>query len=263
MATVCPLFSGSTGNSTYIAAQNGAILVDAGASLKAITSAVDNMGGSIEKIAAVAVTHTHGDHICGIKAVLNKTKAPIVASKQTIEYLASHDKIPSHTEIIEIDSKSPVEIAGFGLSFFDTPHDCEGSGGYSVFLPDGKKMTVCTDLGVVTEDIRKSLMGSNCVLLESNHDITMLKNGPYPPQLKVRILSDQGHISNLACAAELQNLLKSGTTRFVLGHLSQQNNMPMLAKSTSENALADMGAKNGEDYILRVAAPTGNGVTVF
>ena len=91
----------------------------------------------------------------------------------------------------------------------------------------------------------------------------MLKKGPYPPHLKMRILSDRGHLSNNACAGELNALLKTGTTRFILGHLSQHNNMPMLAKATAEAALIKEGAQNGKDYILTVARPKGNGVTVI
>ena len=98
--------------------------------------------------------------------------------------------------------------------------------------------------------------------LESNHDIDMLKTGPYPNVLKMRIMSDTGHISNNACAAELPNLLKNGTKRFILGPLSQKNNTPLLALSCAEAALIDTGAMNGRDYILTVAAPSDNRVTV-
>ena len=104
---------------------------------------------------------------------------------------------------------------------------------------------------------------SDLLLFESNHDIEMLKKGPYPPHLKVRILSDKGHISNNACSAELGSLLQKGTTRFILGHLSQHNNIPMLAKKTAEAALIDIGAENEKDYKLSVAAPFGNGVSII
>ena len=111
--------------------------------------------------------------------------------------------------------------------------------------------------------MREAILKSDCILIESNHDIEMLKRGPYPPLLKMRILSDRGHISNNACAAELAALLKSGTTRFILGHLSQNNNTPNLARSCAEAALMAVGAQNGKDYLLSVAAPKDNGVTVI
>ena len=110
--------------------------------------------------------------------------------------------------------------------------------------------------------VRDAIKGSDAILIESNHDVEMLSKGPYPPELKMRIMSERGHISNNACAAELVRLLNAGTQRFILGHLSKKNNTPLLARSSAEAALADEGAKNGRDYLLSVAAPTENKVTV-
>lgn len=262
MSKVCPLFSGSTGNSTYIGTKNGGILIDAGASMKGIISALEMSGGAIDEIKAIAITHEHIDHIKGLKALLNKTAATLIASKETLDALISLDKIPAKNKVICIEKKA-VDINGIEISRFSTSHDCVGSSGYNLKLPDNKKVSVCTDLGVITKEVSNCLLGSDLVLLESNHDVEMLKKGPYPPHLKVRILSDKGHISNNVCAAELQKLLKSGTKRFILGHLSRQNNTPMLAKSIAEAALMDLSAVNGKDYVLSVAKPQENGVTVI
>ena len=138
-----------------------------------------------------------------------------------------------------------------------------GSSGYRFTFSDGKSVAVCTDLGIVTDEVKNSLSGCDTVLIESNHDIDMLKRGPYPPQLKLRILSDNGHLSNNACALTLKELLKGGTVRFILGHLSQHNNLPMLALSTAKQSLLDLGAKCGSDYTLSVAKPCFNEVTLF
>lgn len=262
MSKICPLFSGSTGNCTYIGTKNGAILVDAGASLKRITLALEQCGGKLEEIKAVAVTHQHNDHITGLRPVLNKLKVPLIASEQTAEALVKVNKIPAGVEVITV-ADNVIEQDGIIINRFATSHDCDGSSGYSFILPDKKKFTLCTDLGVVTDAVREALNGSELVLMESNHDIDMLKRGPYPPELKMRIMSDRGHISNPICAAELVKLLKNGTKRFILGHLSQNNNTPLIARSCSESALMDIGAENGKDYILSVAKPTGNGVTVI
>ncbi len=262
MSKICPLFSGSTGNSTYIETKNGAILVDAGASLKRILAVTEEAGGNAEDIKAVLITHEHNDHITGLRPLLNKFKIPLIASSKTIDALIVSGKIPSGVKTIAIDDET-LDVNGIAVKRFATSHDCEGSSGYSFLLPDGKKFTLCTDLGIVTDCVRNELLGSDLVLLESNHDVEMLKRGPYPPPLKIRILSEVGHISNNACAAELVNLLKNGTKRFILGHLSQNNNTPLLARSASEAALMDIGAQNGKDYILSVAKPCGNGVTVI
>ncbi len=262
MARICPLFSGSSGNSTYIDTPNGGILIDAGASYKSIVGAIASAGCDIGELRAVAVTHEHTDHISGLKTLLKHTGVPLIASAKTLETLAASNHVPSETVPVVCD-ENEIEIAGIGLRHIDTSHDCVGSGGYAVTLPDGRRVAVCTDLGVVTDTVRAALTGCAAVLLESNHDVNMLKNGPYPPQLKLRILSDHGHLSNIACAAELPALLRSGTTRFVLGHLSRKNNLPMLALSAAKASLADTGAEFGKDYLLNVARPAGNEVVLL
>ena len=262
MSKICPLFSSSSGNCTYIGTQNGGVLVDAGASFKGICEALASTGGSIDEITAVFITHEHDDQIKGLKTLLNKTNATLFASAKTLESLALMDKIPAKASAVVIEDNF-VEIGGIAARRFETSHDCDGSSGYSFILPDNKKVAVCTDSGIVTNTMRNAIIGNDLVLLESNHDIEMLKKGPYPPHLKMRILSDRGHLSNNACAGELYNLLQTGTTRFILGHLSQHNNMPMVSKATAEGALMKNGAQNGRDYILTVARPKGNGVTII
>ena len=261
MARICPMFSGSSGNSTYIGTPDGGFLIDAGVSFKRLCAALEAAGGCYSEIKGVAVTHEHRDHIQGLKLLLKKSGAALIASAKTVETLRAGDFLPEGVKVIILEKTA--EIAGVQITRFDTSHDCEGSSGFSFTLPNEKRITVCTDLGVVTQGVRQAILGSDLVLLESNHDIDMLKKGPYPPGLKMRVLSDNGHISNNACAAELPGLLAGGTTRFILGHLSKQNNIPMLAESTAVAALMDAGGIRDKDYILSVAAPDSNGVTVL
>lgn len=262
MSKICPLYSGSTGNCTYIGTKEGSIIIDAGASFKGITENLKVADAVPEEILAIAVTHEHTDHIKGLKTFLNKTNACLITSDETAQKLIENNCIPAKTKIITINNTS-VEIGGIHINRFATSHDCVGSSGYVLNLPDQKRIAICTDLGVITDEVRSALMGSDLVLLESNHDVEMLKKGPYPPELKMRILSEKGHISNVVCSNELKNLLKSNTKRFILGHLSQHNNTPLLAKSCAEAALMDLGAKINKDYLLTVAKPYANGVMVL
>lgn len=262
MSKICPLYSSSSGNSTYIGTKNGSILVDAGASFKGICESLACLDATPDEILAVAVTHEHIDHIKGLKTFLNKTGASLITSEQTANALIENDKVPAKTQVIIADQNS-IELGGIVINRFATSHDCVGSSGYTFLLPDNKKVSVCTDLGVVTTEVRNALSGSDLVLLESNHDVEMLKRGPYPPELKIRILSDKGHISNAVCAGEIKSLLQNGTKRFILGHLSQHNNTPMLAKSCTTSALMDIGAQIDNDYLLTIARPQGNKVTII
>lgn len=262
MAKICPICSGSSGNCTYIDTSVGGILVDAGLSFKALNDSLCHIGVGFENIHAVAVTHTHSDHIKGLSTLLKKTGLPVIASAATLQNLTETNCIPEGTKLLVADS-GELALGDIAINFFKTSHDAEGAGGYTVTLPDGRRCAVCTDLGVVTDEVKASLLGCEAVLIESNHDVEMLKRGPYPAHLKLRILSESGHLSNNACAAFLPELLKSGTTRFVLGHLSQHNNMPALALSASRSTLADVGAQEGSDYILNIAKPKLSEVTVF
>ncbi len=261
MARICALFSGSSGNATVIKDGEVSLLVDAGVSFKRLKNAAEKAGVPLNEIGAVFITHTHNDHIAGLNVLLKNYDIPVAASADVLKTLTDGNLIPAGAKTVLLENTA--EISGAGVTRFDTSHDSAGSGGYSFLLPSGKKISVCTDLGVVTDSVRAAISGSDAVLIESNHDVDMLKRGPYPPPLKLRILSDSGHLSNVACATELPALLKSGTTRFILGHLSLHNNMPALALSTAKASLFEIGAKKDEDYILTVAAPQDNKVTAL
>ncbi len=255
MARFLPLFSSSSANSCFVGSGNSGVLVDAGASgLKTINALAEKSIAPAD-IKAILVTHEHSDHIKGLSAMIKYTKAPVVASAETLSAIEKHCNLPKDTVLTEINDEFALEDIRIGR--FATSHDCVGSSGYCFNMPDGSKISVCTDLGIVTDTVRQSLYGSNLIYIESNHDIKMLKSGPYPPELKLRILSDKGHLSNISCAAELPRLLESGTTRFILAHLSQHNNLPKLAESTAVASLGDIGAKRNEDYILSAAKVSG------
>ena len=256
MARVCPLFSGSSGNSTYIGCASGGILIDAGVGARSIFNALSALDIDIETVNAVFVTHEHSDHIRGLAPLQRKYGLRVFASQQTAAALSDEAEV----EVIDGDG---TEMGGMLIERFPTSHDCSGSSGYTVCTPDGRRIGVCTDLGQLTDDVRSALYGCDLVLIESNHDVNMLKNGRYPYHTKLRILSDRGHLSNVCCADELPGLIRTGTTRVILGHISRDNNFPELALATARSALTVAGLLENQDYLLSVASPSGSRLTVL
>ncbi len=253
MALFCPLFSGSSGNCEYIGCGDNGILIDVGVSAKRLTAALESNGISPHNIKAIFITHEHTDHVCGLRVFASRYHIPVFCSSATKFALESDEKVKLSVDINGFDRE--IEINGFRITRFATSHDCNGSSGFCVSTPDGKKIAVCTDLGYLSDEVKSNLIGCNAVMLESNHDPSMLRNGPYPLSLKSRISSDHGHLSNNCCAEFLPELIKSGTTRIILGHLSKENNRPKIARDTAIKNLELYGFTAEVDYTICVATP--------
>ncbi len=254
MSVFCPLFSGSSGNCEYIGHNGKGILIDAGVSAKRISQALAAKGIDISGILAIFVTHEHTDHVSGLRVFAAKHKIPVYASLQTVAALSADEKLADTVSLIPFFDA--IKIGDFTVERFDTSHDCEGSSGYKVFTPDGRVASVCTDLGCITPSVKDALLGSHLVMLESNHDVSMLRNGPYPLSLKQRIASDRGHLSNNCCADFLPELIDSGTIRIVLGHLSKENNRPKIAEECAISFLKLKDYLPDRDYYLHIAKET-------
>ncbi len=255
MIKFCPLFSSSSGNSVYIGENNAGVLVDVGRSAKQIRDMLSSIDVHESSIKAVFLTHEHADHIDGLSVFLKRNNIPVYASAGTILALKKKGVLTDcHTDLT-LDENG-VEVAGMLIKPFKTSHDCADGRGYTITGSDGaSKVAIATDTGVVTPEVMNAIKGCNLAYVESNHDVNMLKNGAYYFELKKRILSDKGHLSNDACAELLKALVNNGTTQFVLAHLSLENNTPDLAYRTSTHALTEMGALINRDYLLRVAEP--------
>ena len=261
MARIAPLFSGSSGNCVAIGGSDSFVLIDAGVPAKSITEALTERGLDVGRLAGIFVTHEHGDHIRGIRVLASRRDIPVYATAGTLCALDSSGHLAGVRS--EVCPGEGVELAGIHIRPFRTMHDAVESCGYIVTTSDGRRVAFATDMGCVTDAVREALTGCDLIYIESNHDIEMLTNGPYNFVLKRRILSNRGHLSNAACAAELTDLARSGTARFILGHLSQKNNVPELAAAASRTALTGAGLREGVDYTLSVATPCGLPVTVF
>lgn len=266
MARYCPLFSGSEGNCTYIGNADAGILIDAGVSAKRIETALCERGIDPRRITAVFVTHEHADHVCGLRVLTRRYGMRVYATVGTMEALTAADRLDAATDCRTITPDDSVGIAEGGclVAAFSTPHDSRQSCGYRIHTADGRRIAVATDIGVMTDTIRAAITGCELIQIESNHDVELLRRGSYPDFLKRRILSHTGHLANEACAGELCRLAQNGASRFVLAHLSRENNRPELAYETARGALAEGGLIEQVDYLLRVAAPIDTtGVTVF
>lgn len=262
MAKFCPLFSSSGGNSVYIGSGDGGVLIDAGMSAKQIHIALHNIGVNPETIDAVFVTHEHSDHIKGIRVFASKYHIKVYGTKGTLSYLEENGHLRGEFES-EVMSSDGCQAGALFVKPFKTSHDSRESCGYKVMLPDNTGVAVATDLGIMTDEVHCAICGCETVMLESNHDVGMLENGPYPYPLKKRILGEKGHLSNENCAKEVVKLVENGTRRIILGHLSKENNIPQLAFQTSYAALEETGAKADTDYILKVAKPVWDGKAII
>lgn len=251
MSKACQLFSGSKGNSIYLSCSTGKFLIDVGVSAKRIEKALDEIGVSPNDLCGIFVTHEHSDHISGLRVFACRYNLDVYAHPDVIAAMRNTKKIDDKVKTKEISS--PLELAGVKIIPFENSHDSVACLGYRFDMSDGRSICVCTDTGYVTDDAREKMQGCDLAFLESNHEVTMLQNGNYTYQLKQRILSQTGHLSNFACAEYACDLVKHGTTRIVLSHISKENNMPDIAYQTTLCALRQEGFKENKDFRLSVS----------
>lgn len=251
MAKIVPLFSGSKGNSYFIGSGSGGVLIDAGRSCKQIEQAMSANNLDMRSVHAIFITHEHSDHCKALRVLASRYETKVFASEGTLNALQNQNCLDPRfkTDLIT----NTVNIADMQIKRMNTSHDAAESCCYQITTADGRKAVVATDLGCMSDEIRNEISCSNLVVIESNHDVNMLKNGYYPYPLKRRILSDIGHLSNESCACELENFIKCGNNRIILGHLSQENNTPDVALQTSLCALFQAGMKQNVDFTLDVA----------
>ena len=252
MARIYPLFSSSKGNSTYIGDEHSGILIDCGVSFKRLSGVLALNNIPLKAVQAVFITHEHSDHISGLKMLTKNTGIPVYGQKRTLQRLCDSDKIAPSSSVIDM-SGTAIACADSEICCFNTPHDTIQSCGYRIRTGDDKLCAVCTDLGHITQEVDEALNGCRLVLLESNYDEGMILASDYPYYLKRRIRSDSGHLSNDDCSTALPSLAMSGTRHFILGHLSQNNNMGLLAHQAAAQALTQAGLVEQEDYTLQVA----------
>jgi len=254
MPRFCPLASGSSGNCVFAGNGRTRVLIDAGMSGKRIQSSLRLINIEPESIDAILITHEHCDHVFGAGIMSRRFDVPIYATKKT---WAAMDRDPSLGSIPSKNKRvvrygEDVTIGDMSVIPFEIPHDAAEPAGYCLHLSE-YKISVATDMGCVTDGVRLNLRGSDVLLLESNHDLDMLRNGPYPWPLKKRIMSDLGHLSNANCGVLITEILSDRLKHVYLGHLSDENNRPNLALETVCGILADSGIRPGYDFGVSLA----------
>lgn len=252
---LCTLYSGSTGNATYVETPRARILIDAGKCTRELIRALSSIGVDIDSIDAIFVTHEHHDHVAALEVLCKKHPIPVhITYKSALRFkdrppealCACMKMYASHEDL-------RVQVGDVSVSAFPTPHDSRDSVGYRLVIGSGEEAVTigyATDIGYVSPAVREGLMGCNAVVLESNHDEEMLRMGRYPYELKQRILSRRGHLSNRDCADFASELCQAGTKHILLAHLSEENNYPTFAYDETHAAVSCFGVD------LAVASPT-------
>ncbi len=241
----CPLYSGSSGNVSFVEGGGTRLLIDAGLPGKTVTSALEARDIDPRSIGGILITHDHSDHVAGVGVFARKYKTPVYANAATMRAMAGvTGQIPPALMRV-FETGRDFFINSLNIYPFPIPHDAAEPVGYC--LTDGaSKLTVMTDIGAFNDNLFAAAAGSALIMIESNHDVEMLKCGSYPYPLKRRILGPEGHLSNDGCAEALIRLYSTGVRRAVLAHLSLDNNYEALALETVREALRAADIRDGD-----------------
>lgn len=247
--------SGSSGNCIYIGSDNTHILIDAGISRKKICEGLRSAGLSIADIDAVFLTHEHSDHIKGAGVIMRNDEIGFYSTAGTLDRVVRDSSTGYiQTDLLTVIKKDcDINIGDLTVRAFEVSHDAADPVAYTVSCGDSKAGVV-TDLGVFDENVITAMSGCKAFLAEANHDIRMLQAGPYPYNLKTRILGRKGHLSNEASGDLVSRLLNDRVEAVFLGHLSKENNYDMLALETVRQEIDNSETDyKGKDFRIEVA----------
>ena len=237
---LCVLASGSRGNSTFIGTETTRILIDAGLSAKQVTARLAEIGERPEDLDAICVTHEHGDHIAGIRVLQRKHAIPVYANGGTLQGIRAAQKGEHELICRQFTTGSAFAIGDVEVEPFSIPHDAYEPVGFVVRCGE-VSVGMATDVGIVTGLIREKLRRCDVLVIEANHEESMVHEAPRPWSLKQRILSNQGHLSNRAAAELVAGIAGEGLTHLFLAHLSSDCNTPGRARRVFETVLAEAG----------------------
>ena len=255
----CSFASGSTGNCYLLKTENTNLLVDVGIAGKRVIEGLSSCAVKPEQIDGILVTHEHTDHIKSLRMIAKKAVNGKIYTSEGTAY-SVNEKLPMLADKIRItDTAASFKVGDIEVEAFSLSHDAEDPVGFSVHS-GGKRVTIITDTGVATKQMLSIAAKSDLLVLEANHEVNILHCSSYPYELKRRILSDYGHLSNDAAAEfiyEVDKLRKNGggenkseKQKILLAHLSKENNSPMQAMLTIKNRLFEEDMIAGEDYLM-------------
>lgn len=247
------LASGSKGNAAYIRIGTTQILIDAGISCRRIEQGLNRFHCSLGDIDALFITHEHTDHVRGVPILLKRTHMPVYTTLETWKAMGN-TAVAYANRFCRLPRK--LHLGDMEIAPFATSHDAVRSVGYAVTGRD-IKVTLATDLGYVSDDVREACAWSDYLILEANHDEDMLRYGSYPYALKQRILSRFGHLSNEASAQFLTEIPHHQPMKVLLAHRSEHNNSPACTIQTMRRVLTGKGISIGRDILLRLSSAHG------
>lgn len=251
--TFTTLASGSAGNAALVSCGDTHILLDAGISARRITAGLAALGVKPHQLAAVLLTHEHSDHVSGLRVLTKKAGAPIYATAPTCREWYRRNRCDEVNDLFRVQEPGAgLQIGALWVESFPTPHDAAGSVGYSI-AGENTRMVLCTDLGHVTQTVRRAVEGCDLLVCETNHDVDWVQSGPYPYYLKQRILGQRGHLSNEAGAELAAWAVRTGARSVILAHLSQTNNTPARAYEAAALRLRAMDCDPERDISMSVA----------
>jgi len=242
---VSMLASGSRGNCAIVASSLTKLLVDAGISCRETFKRMKAIGEDPRSLSAILITHEHSDHIYGLATMAKKLSIPIFMTGATHQAWAramrdENGQRPKLEKLEKFESGHTFHVGDIAVKPFTIPHDAADPVGFT-FVAEGVKVGIATDLGYIPVSVRDHLRGCDVLVMESNHDLEMLRGGPYPWSVKQRVMSRVGHLSNEALADFFLHDYDNNAAFVVLAHLSEQNNHPEIARREAEKALAMRG----------------------
>ena len=238
--TVCVLGSGSRGNVTFVKTGEVRLLIDAGMSRKEIAKRLSSIGEDPDGIDVILITHEHNDHSCGLKSIVKELSVRVFGTCGTIRALKTDEYELNGSSIVPVLPGVPITVGDTTIVPFAVPHDSAEPVAFSLTCK-GIKVTQLTDIGYLPEHVAEKLQGTHMLILESNHDLEMLRVGPYPWSLKQRLIGRYGHLSNTAVAQFIRERYDGEVDHIVLAHLSAKNNHPEIARQESAAALRNRG----------------------